>query len=134
MDFHHTVEDTAVCLGSAIASAMGDRSGIRRFGWSCLPMDDALVAVSLDAGGRPWASLTGRLPRRMAGGIGPELIEHFIRSLAFSASITVHAEAREGSDPHHVAEALFKALGAAFREALEADPRRPGTPSTKSAS
>ncbi|NLP05540.1 imidazoleglycerol-phosphate dehydratase [Candidatus Fermentibacteria bacterium] len=134
VDAHHTLEDTALCLGSAIASAMGDRTGIRRFGWACIPMDDALVSVSVDAGGRPWAGFSGRLPGRMPGGIEPELIEHFIRSFAFSASVTLHVEVREGRDPHHVSEALFKALGVALREALEADPRRSGTASTKGAS
>ncbi len=133
VDVHHTLEDTALCLGLAMASALGERRGIRRFGWACLPMDDALVSVSVDAGGRPWARLVGMLPGRLPCGIGSEHVEHFLRSLAFSASIAVHAELKAGTDAHHAAEALFKALGLALRSALEADLRRPGLPTTKGA-
>lgn len=131
VDAHHTLEDTAICLGRAVSSALGERTGIRRFGWASIPMDEALVSVSVDAGGRQWASLTGRLPEGLPGGIGAGLVEHFLRSFAFSASITLHAEVRAGTDAHHACEALFKALGASLRSAFETDPGRTGIPSTK---
>jgi len=126
---HHVVEDVAICLGEAMRKALGDRAGIRRFGYSMAPMDDALALAAVDLVERPYSSV--ELKVGMLEGIGGLELEHFIRSLAASARFTVHLEVLRGFDGHHMAEAAFKALALAMRQALERDERRKGYPSSK---
>jgi imidazoleglycerol phosphate dehydratase HisB len=117
---HHTVEDAALTLGEALDAALGDRRGIARYGDAVVPMDDALARASIDLGGRPWAEL--RLER------DPGLAEHALRSFAQAGRLALHVEAT-GRDPHHVAEAAFKATGRALRAAVR--PEGSAIPSTK---
>lgn len=130
IDEHHTVEDTAIVLGQAIDSALGDRSGITRFADVSLPMDDALAIVALDAGGRPHSTLDLTFNAPMIGALGTQMIPHALESLITNARLTVHLTVT-GQNDHHMAEAAFKALARATRLACEIDPRRSGIPSTK---
>lgn len=131
VDAHHTVEDSAVAIGEALAGCLGDRSGIRRFGWATAPMDDSLATAAVDMGGRQWCEVDLGLSSTSLGTMPASLLEHFIRSFAFSSGMVLHLAVRSGRDDHHRVEAAFKALGLALRTAVEADPRRPGIPSTK---
>lgn len=130
IDEHHTVEDTAIVLGQAIDSALGDRSGITRFANVALPMDDALAVVALDAGGRPYSDLDLTFNAPMIGALGTQMVPHALESLISNARLNVHLTVT-GSNDHHMAEAAFKALGRATRLASEIDSRRSGIPSTK---
>ena len=130
IDDHHTVEDTALVLGAAISAALGDRSGIVRFGEATVPMDEAAATVVLDAGGRPYSVVDVHFHGERVGALGTQMIPHAIESLARSAGLTVHVSA-SGRNDHHTAEAIFKALGRALRAAVATDPRRTGIPSTK---
>ena len=130
IDEHHTVEDTALVLGSAIASALGDRVGITRYGDASVPMDEALATAVVDAGGRPYAVVDVGFQGERIGTLGTQMVPHAIEALARSGGLTIHLSAT-GSNDHHVAEAAFKALGRALRVALAADPQRRGIPSTK---
>jgi imidazoleglycerol-phosphate dehydratase len=130
VDGHHTVEDVGLVLGAALSEALGDRAGIRRFGWASVPMDEALVEVSLDVSGRPFTVHEVDLPPGALGAFDPGLVEDFVRSLATSAGLTVHVRSRSGRSIHHVVEAEFKALARALGDACA----RTGTevvPSTK---
>lgn len=131
IDAHHTVEDVGICLGKAFVQALGDASGIARFGHSVAPMDDALADVTVDLSGRPFLSFRGDLPRGRLGEFDSELVEEFFRAFAVNARATVHVTLRYGSNLHHCIEALFKAFGRALREAVGLDPRVTGVPSTK---
>jgi imidazoleglycerol-phosphate dehydratase len=131
VDAHHTVEDTAITFGEALAGSLGDRSGIRRFGWAEAPMDDSLATAAVDLGGRQWCGIDLGLSVPLLGTMPSSLVEHFIRSFAISSGMTLHLAVRSGGDDHHRTEAAFKALGLALRMAVEADPRRSGIPSTK---
>ena len=130
IDEHHTVEDVALVLGSAFAEALGDRSGIARFGHSSVPMDESLASVVLDLGGRPYAVIDLPFRGDRVGGLPLQLVEHAIEALARSAGATIHVTGT-GRNDHHLAEAAFKALGRALRVASELDPRRTGVASTK---
>jgi len=129
VDSHHTVEDVGIVLGRAVSDALGERKGIRRFGFASVPMDEALAEVSVDVSGRGRAELFGEVP---AGApLAPSLLEGFLEAFAANAGVTLHAEVRRGRDAHHVIEAVFKALARALRQAVSTDPREDGVPSTK---
>ncbi len=130
VDDHHTVEDTALCLGAALAEALGDRSGICRFGDATVPMDESRATAVVDLGGRPYWSV--RLPFRQPylGNLSTQNIPHAIEAFARSAAATIHVLA-EGDNDHHLAEATFKALARSLRMAVDWDERRVGVPSTK---
>ena len=129
VDSHHTVEDVGIVLGKAIAESLGDRKGIRRFGFASVPMDEALAEVTVDVSGRGRSELHGEVPEGAA--LSPSLLECFLEALATNAGVTLHVEVRRGRDAHHVVEAVFKALARALREAVSIDPREKGVPSTK---
>ena len=130
VDDHHTVEDTALVLGQAIAEALGDRAGIARFGDAAVPMDEALARAAVDAGGRPYAVIDLALRNERIGALTAQNLPHALETLARTAGMTVHLEA-SGRNDHHVAEAAFKALARALRAAVSPDGRRRGVPSTK---
>jgi imidazoleglycerol-phosphate dehydratase len=132
VDEHHTVEDTALVLGSALAEALGDRSGIVRFGDATVPMDEAVAIAVLDAGGRPYAIVDLELRADRIGRLGTQMIPHALEALARTAGFTLHITAT-GRNDHHVAEAAFKAFARALRAAVAVDPRRAGIASTKGA-
>ena len=131
VDFHHTVEDVGISLGQAFAKALGDKRGIRRYGWAYLPMDETLARVIVDFSGRPY--LEYRVPQNVEsiGHFPFQLVEEFLRGFAVHAGINLHAEILYGRDAHHMAEALFKALAKAVDQACQIDPRVKGIPSTK---
>ncbi|MFQ5859740.1 MAG: imidazoleglycerol-phosphate dehydratase HisB [Anaerolineae bacterium] len=131
IDDHHTVEDVGIALGQAIAQALGDKAGIRRYGHAVVPMDEALVLVAIDCSGRSLLVDDFGFRRDKIGTFDTELVEEFLRALAHNAGITVHVQLLAGHNAHHVAEAIFKAVGQALRHAVEIDPRRRGIPSTK---
>ena len=131
VDLHHTVEDTGIALGQAIAKALGDKRGIRRYGWAYLPMDETLARVVIDFSGRPF--LEYRVPQNVAP-VGPfafQLVEEFLRAFSVHAGANLHAEILYGRDAHHMAEAIFKGLAKAVDQACQIDPRVEGVPSTK---
>jgi imidazoleglycerol-phosphate dehydratase len=130
VDEHHTVEDVALVLGSAFAQALGDRAGIRRFGESTVPMDEALATAVIDIGGRPYSVIDLPFRGERAGGLPLQLVEHALEAFARTAGATLHVRGA-GRNDHHLAEAAFKALGRALRVACEIDPRRTGVASTK---
>ena len=132
VDEHHTVEDVALVLGSAVAEALGDRAGIRRFGDSAVPMDESVATAVIDIGGRPYAVVDLPFRGERVGGLPLQLVEHALESFARTAGATLHLRGT-GRNDHHLAEAAFKALGRALREAVEPDPRRTGVASTKGA-
>lgn len=131
VDAHHTVEDVAICLGQALREAIGDKRGIRRFGFWMLPMDEALAQVAVDLSGR--AALVYRVKHR-GGKIGEfdvELVQEFLNALAQNALMNLHVVVPYGTNNHHIVEAVFKGLGRALRMAVELDPREKAVPSTK---
>ncbi len=130
IDEHHTVEDVALVVGAAFAEALGDRSGIARFGQSTVPMDEALATAVIDVGGRPYAVIDLAFHGERVGGLPLQLIEHALESFSRTAGATLHLSGT-GRNDHHLAEAAFKALGRALRVACETDPRREGVASTK---
>jgi len=132
VDDHHTIEDTATALGAAIDQALGDRSGIRRFGSSYAPLDEALARCVIDLSSRPGACIDLGLRREMIGEVASENLVHFMQSFAVSARCTLHVDLLRGTNDHHRAEAAFKALALALRMAVDIDPR-PVLPSTKGA-
>ena len=132
IDFHHTTEDVGIVLGQALAQALGDKRGIRRYGHASLPMDEALVDAALDLSGRPFIAWDVRFGRDKVGEMDTELFEEFFRAFAMNGLMTLHVTQRAGRNAHHVAEACFKAVARALRQAVEPDPRTAGTiPSTK---
>lgn len=132
VDDHHTLEDTAITLGQALTSALGDRTGITRFGEATVPMDEALARCALDLGGRAFARIDLPLRQPMIGNCSTQNIPHALEAFAHNAGMSVHLEAG-GINDHHIAEAAFKALARSLRLAVAADPRRTGAPSTKGA-
>lgn len=130
VDDHHTLEDTAITLGQALTSALGDRSGITRFGDAAVPMDEALARCALDLGGRAYARIELPLRQPMIGNCSTQNIPHALEAFSHNAGLSVHLEA-SGINDHHIAEAAFKALARSLRLAVAIDPRRLGTPSTK---
>ena len=137
IDAHHTVEDTAIVLGRAFLEALGDKSGIRRFGSQLLPMDEALVEAVVDISGRPYFVMNGE-PENMewqiiGGHYATVINRHFFETFATHSATTLHVNVRYGRDPHHITEAEYKAVARALRQATERDPRVTGVPSTKGA-
>jgi imidazoleglycerol-phosphate dehydratase len=134
IDDHHTTEDVGIVIGQAIRQALGDKRGIRRYGAALIPMDEALAEAALDVSGRPYLAWSVAFQRPKIGTFDTELVEEFFRALAFNAGITLHVTLKAGTNAHHVAEACFKALARALRQAVEPDPRAAGAiPSTKGA-
>lgn len=131
VDAHHTVEDVGILLGQAIAKALGDRAGIRRFADVRLPMMDALAHVAIDAGGRGNLIYSARYPEARTGGLDTSLVREFFWSVATHAGIDLHIEVCYGENAHHMVEAVFKGFARAMRGAVALDPREPGVPSTK---
>ena len=131
VDGHHTVEDVGRALGFAVAQAVGDRRGIRRYGHSVLPMDESLVTAAVDVGGRSACVLDVNFPVPTIGSFDAQLVEVFWESFAATAGANVHAVLHHGRNGHHIAEAVFKGLARSLRMAVEPDPRQPGIPSTK---
>ncbi|MGB2614563.1 MAG: imidazoleglycerol-phosphate dehydratase HisB [Phycisphaerae bacterium] len=131
VDPHHTVEDIGICLGQALAEALGSKEGIARFGCAAVPMDEALAQVSLDLSGRPYLVYQVEFPGERVGEFETELVRDFLQALATHAKMTLHVRALYGENDHHIAEAVFKALARALRAAVARDPRVRGTPSTK---
>ena len=127
IDDHHTNEDIALALGSALAQALGDRKGIHRFGDFTAPLDEALVHVVLDLSGRPHLSCDFNLPTERIGNYETQLVEHFFQSLVNTGGMTLHIRQLAGKNSHHIVEATFKAFARALRIACETDPRRAGT-------
>lgn len=130
VDEHHTAEDVALVLGSAFAEALGDRAGIRRFGDAAVPMDESAATAVLDVGGRPYAVVDLPFRGERVGTLPTQLVEHVLEAFARTSGTTLHVRGT-GRNDHHLAEAAFKALGRALREACEPDPRRSGVASTK---
>ncbi|QQD77169.1 imidazoleglycerol-phosphate dehydratase HisB [Curtobacterium sp. YC1] len=137
IDVHHTVEDTGIVLGQAIKQALGDRSGIGRYGDALVPLDEALAQAVVDVSGRPFLVHSGEPAgfefHRIGGHFTGSMVRHVFEAMTFNAGITVHVRVLEGRDPHHIAEAEFKAFARAMRRAVELDPRVDGIPSTKGA-
>ena len=134
IDDHHTVEDTGIALGQALAKALGDKKGIRRYGACLLPMDDALVRAALDLSGRPFLVWNVDMPTAKIGTFDTELVREFFQAFSTHGGITLHVDALHGLNSHHIAEAAFKAVARALREAVETDPRKADAiPSTKGA-
>lgn len=134
IDDHHTVEDCGIALGKALAQALGDKAGIRRYGSFHLAMDDALVRVALDLSGRPYLCWNLPFAAPKIGSFDTELVREFFQAVSVHAGITLHVDLIRGENAHHIAEAVFKALARALREAVEPDPRMEGRlPSTKGA-
>lgn len=128
---HHTAEDTAIVLGQALDRALGDRSGIVRYGSATVPMDEARASCAIDISGRPFTLFEAQLPPGATGGFEHELTEEFFRALANSAKLTLHLRVEAGSNAHHMIEAAFKAFARALRAAVAIDPDETGVPSTK---
>ena len=132
VDGHHTVEDTGIALGQAIARALGDRAGIRRYGDALVPLDEALVRAVIDVSGRPHLTYQIDIPKwQMLGDYDVFLTPEFFRALVLNAGLTAHLDLVRGDNPHHIVEAAFKAFARAFDAATELDPRVTGVPSTK---
>jgi imidazoleglycerol-phosphate dehydratase len=131
IDGHHTTEDIGIVLGSAVLQALGDRSGIRRYGSATLPMDEALVTAALDLSGRPFFVWKVPLPKAKLGDWDVELAEVFFEAFARAAQANLHVVLHAGQNLHHIVEISFKAFSRALREATEMDPRASGIPSTK---
>jgi imidazoleglycerol-phosphate dehydratase len=131
VDLHHTVEDAGIALGQAFAKALGDKRGIRRYGWAYLPMDETLTRVALDFSGRPYLEYRAPKAVESIGAFSFQLVEEFLRAFAVHAGINLHVEILYGRDAHHMAESVFKGLAKAVDQACQIDPRVTGIPSTK---
>ena len=132
VDGHHTVEDTGIALGQALAQALGDRAGIRRYGDALVPLDEALVRAVIDVSGRPHLTYQIDIPKwQMLGDFDVFLTPEFFRALVLNAGLTAHLDLVRGDNPHHIVEAAFKAFARALDAATELDPRVIGVPSTK---
>jgi len=132
VDDHHTCEDVGICLGQALAEALGDKTGIRRYGWASVPMDEALANVALDLSGRAATVFNVHFTGDKIGTFDTQLVGEFLRRLATLAGMNLHVNVPYGGNDHHIAEAVFKAFAQALRRAKAVDPQRPGQiPSTK---
>jgi imidazoleglycerol-phosphate dehydratase len=131
VDYHHTVEDTGIVLGEALAAALSTKTGIRRYGWARIPMDETLAQVAIDLSGRPF--LEFRVPAEVGpiGSFDFGLVEEFSRALAMASAMNLHVEVEYGKNNHHIAEGIFKALARALDMACQIDPRVTGVPSSK---
>jgi imidazoleglycerol-phosphate dehydratase len=131
VDQHHTVEDVGICLGQALKQALGDKTGIRRYGHFTLPMDETLAAAAVDFGGRAMRVYIADFPSAKIGEFDSELVEEFWQAVAGNALANLHISVHYGRNSHHIAEAIFKSTARAIRMAVESDPRVTGIPSTK---
>lgn len=133
VDAHHTVEDVGICLGKALAQALGNKAGIRRYGSATLPMDETLVTAAVDLSGRPFTVWNAELPAELLGTFTAGLAEEFWRAVAANGLFNLHVLCHYGRNTHHIIEAIFKAAARALRQAVEPDGRMSGVPSTKGA-
>ena len=131
VDLHHTVEDAGIALGQAFSRALGEKRGIRRYGWAYLPMDETLTRVVLDFSGRPYLEYRAPESVEAIGVFSFQLVEEFLRAFAVHAGVNLHVEILYGRDAHHMAESVFKGLAKAVDQACQIDPRVTGIPSTK---
>jgi imidazoleglycerol-phosphate dehydratase len=131
VDAHHTVEDVGICYGKALAQALGDKAGIRRYGDATVPMDETLVTAAIDLSGRPFCVWKADVPRETLGTFNAPLAEEFWRAVASSGAFALHVVCHYGQNTHHIVEGIFKATARALRQAVEIDPRMSGVPSTK---
>ena len=131
IDAHHTVEDIGITLGQALAKAVGDKKGVRRYGHAYVPLDEALSRVVIDLSGRPGLEMTGKFTRARVGEFDVDLVREFFQGFVNHAQVTLHLDNLKGANTHHQVETLFKAFGRALRMAVELDPRVKGIPSTK---
>lgn len=131
VDFHHTVEDVGICVGLALAEAIGDKAGIRRYGTAYVPLDEALARTVVDFCGRSFLHFSHELDGKFAGTFSGELVEDFLHAVCSNARLTLHCDVLRGRNVHHIIEVVFKSFGQALRQAVEKDPRREGVPSTK---
>ena len=131
VDCHHTVEDTGIVLGQAIAEALGDKAGIKRYGSFLLPMDETLALCAIDLSGRPYLNFQAEFPTEHIGGLDTEMIKEFFYAVSYSAAMNLHLKIMDGGNNHHMAEALFKAFGKALDAATLEEPRMKDVWSTK---
>jgi imidazoleglycerol-phosphate dehydratase len=131
VDAHHTVEDVGICLGRALAQALGDKNGIRRYGDATVPMDETLVTAAIDLCGRPFCVWRAEVPMETLGTFNAQLAEEFWRAVSSSGALALHIVCHYGRNTHHIVEGIFKAAARALRQAVEIDPRMSGVPSTK---
>lgn len=132
VDCHHSAEDIGICLGEAFREALGDKTGIRRYGDRILPMDEALILTAVDLSGRGYLGYEVEMPTEKVGEFDTELVEEFLAAFARSAKVTLHVRMLAGRNTHHIIEGIFKCLGHALRDATETDPRNSGSiPTTK---
>lgn len=131
IDQHHTVEDVGICLGKALAEAIGDKKGIVRYGSMTLPMEETLVTAALDLSGRSWFVWNVTIPTEKIGAFDSELVREFWQAVASNAQMNLHLLMHYGGNSHHIAEATFKATARALRQAIATDPRQTGVPSSK---
>ena len=131
IDAHHTVEDCGILLGKAVAEALGDKAGIRRYGDATVPMDETLVTVAVDLSGRAVFVWKADVPNELLGNFSSQLAEEFWRAFSGAALMNLHVIVHHGRNTHHVVEGIFKATARALRQAVEPDPRGAGVPSTK---
>jgi imidazoleglycerol-phosphate dehydratase len=131
IDYHHTVEDLGICLGQAISEALGEKKAIKRYGQAIVPMDEALAQVVIDTSNRPYLSYKVTLKTSLTGQFDVGILSEFFRALVNHARLTMHIELVSGDDPHHSAEAIFKAFARALDEASQREERLEGVPSTK---
>jgi len=131
VDSHHTVEDVGIVLGQCLERALGDKRGIHRYGWAIVPMDESLAQVAIDLSGRPAFVYNVKYAGGQIGTFPTELVEEFLKALATTAKMNLHVAVPYGTNNHHIAEAIFKAVAKALRQAVSPDPRNPDVPSTK---
>ena len=131
IDYHHTVEDCGICLGTAFSKALGDKKGISRYGFFLLPMDDALIRVALDFSGRSFLSWNVNFPTSSVGNFDLELVREFFNSFSINSRATIHVDMLNGFNSHHISEAVFKSMGKAIKMAITKDQRLDSIPSTK---
>ncbi|MFO7937513.1 MAG: imidazoleglycerol-phosphate dehydratase HisB [Kiritimatiellia bacterium] len=131
VDYHHTVEDLGLVLGACISKALGDRKGIRRYGFFLMPMDETLCEAVVDLGGRPYIVFQSPMKHMMVRDFEVKLIEEFFRAFSVEGRMNIHMRQIQGDDVHHVCEAFFKGFARALRAAVETDPRESGVPSSK---
>lgn len=131
VDAHHTVEDVGLALGQALREALGEKKGLRRYGWCLLPMDDALARIALDCSGRPYLAYEAPEDAGSIGDFPFQLLEEFLRAFSVQGGLNLHVTLLDGRDTHHMAEAVFKGLARTLDQATQIDPRVQGVPSTK---
>src|SRR5262245_23529682 len=129
VDAHHTVEDVGICLGKALAQALGDKAGVRRYGDATVPMDETLVTAAVDLSGRPFLVWKVQVPPEQLGAFSGGLAEEFWRAVSSAGALTLHVLCHHGHNSHHIIEGVFKAIARALRQAVDLDPRGTGVPS-----